>query len=72
MDAVLDGVRSPSQGVLPPSPELLLVGARIMMDCSYCSETIGAALIFVSRASRQMCEYALHGTMGLENNVIDH
>jgi hypothetical protein len=31
--AALDGVR-PSQGVVPPSPKLLLVGARIRMDCS--------------------------------------
>ena len=35
-----DGVRSPSQGVLPSSLELLLVGERIMMNCSYSSETI--------------------------------
>jgi hypothetical protein len=31
MDAALDGVRSPSQGIhyiVPPSPELLLVGAH--------------------------------------------
>lgn len=27
---------------------------------------------FVSRASRQMFEYALHGIMGLEDNGLDH